>query len=206
MIVSFVLSIFHLTLHIGNLSNTSFRNSRTFTNLRSTRTQNIKIAIESRTLYRDRRLAWLDRSQPDGTRLDIGPTVLSTKASPRKGLVAMLDLAMLDKTRVVDVFCDMLAASISAAIEKGTQSGGHRFEMWSSLSPELRDTFTGDIPLPRPKEKCTDRRTNPSGVRHRPQRVRQRQCHHQGLSSEPEKHTRRHRVRQACRSRVILGR
>jgi prophage antirepressor-like protein len=124
----------------------------------STSRPGIKAAIDGRTLYRDRRWAWLDRSLPDDTVQDIGPTRTPEHASPNKGPVAMLTL---DRARVVAVFCDMSAAAqdrqfsgvaaISAAVKDGRRCGGHRFEMWDRLLPELRDAYAPPLPSPRPR-------------------------------------------------------
>ena len=121
----------------------------------------IKAAIDSRTVYRDRRWALLDRKMLNNTIQNVGETQVMTHTRPKKGMVAMLSL---DRSRIVDVFCDMLAAAqdrqfstvaaISTAVKDGRRSGGHRFEMWDRLTSELRDAYVAHgkpLPDPRPR-------------------------------------------------------
>jgi len=106
----------------------------------------IKNAVRTRSLYKDFRWAELDRSQPDDKVQDIGESVES--ATVKKGFVAMLNL---DRDRIVQVFCDQKAAAedrkfrgcaaISAAIKRGSQSGGHYFRMWHDCEQMLKDDF-----------------------------------------------------------------
>jgi prophage antirepressor-like protein len=113
----------------------------------------LKAAIVKRTEYKGFRWANLERALPDDTVQDIGETAAG--AAPRQGMVAMLQL---DRTRVVQVFCDAKAASedrhfsngaaISAAIQRGSQSGGHYFVMWTDVAPKLQHEYLARATLP----------------------------------------------------------
>lgn len=113
----------------------------------------IRDAIERKSIYKGFRWAGLTRNLPDDTIQDIGETANITGA--RKGFVAMLSL---DKTQIVNVFCDQKAAAedrkftgcgaISAAIKNGTKSGGHYFQMWHDVSSELQDAYLSHNTLP----------------------------------------------------------
>lgn len=113
----------------------------------------IRDAIERRSVYKGFRWAALLRELPDDTVQAIGDTV--QQAGLQKGFVAMLSL---DKTRVVQVFCDQRAAAenrqfvgcapISMAIKNGTKSGGHYFQMWHDVSQELKDAYLATNALP----------------------------------------------------------
>ena len=125
-------------------------------------------AIKNRALYKGFRWAALARDLDDGTVQDIGETI--DARTLHNGLVAMLNL---DKTRIVQVFCDQKAtarciergvigdgtspmedrkfsgcAAISAAIKRGTRSGGHHFMMYDDCSPELQREYLSRAELP----------------------------------------------------------
>ena len=117
----------------------------------------IRLAIKNRTTYKGFRWAELDRGLEDTTHQEIGQTV--TMPTQRKGLVAMLHV---DGSHIVRVFSDQKEAAqdrcfkgcapISAAIQRGSVSGGHRFRMWYDCSDDLkRDFFArgGQLPSPR---------------------------------------------------------
>ena len=126
------------------------------TNVDNARPKQMKMAAEGRTLYKRFRWAFLDRSLPDDTVQDIGETVESKTV--QKGFVAMLNL---DKTKIINVFCDMTAASedrhfknvapVSKAVNKGTQSGGHYFMMWYDCPEILRTEYLIGNILPEPR-------------------------------------------------------
>lgn len=106
----------------------------------------IKDAIKRCSIYKGYRWLALDRSLPDNTVQELQDTVSIQVV--RNGYVAMLNL---DKTEVVKVFCDQIAAkedrhfnscaSISLAIRRGSISGGHYFQMWADVSPELQEAY-----------------------------------------------------------------
>ncbi len=114
----------------------------------------IRDASKAKTLYKGFRWAQLDRALPDDTMQDIGKTVESQ--TTRKGFVAMLNL---DQDAIVRVFMDMKdaadnrqfkgCAAISAAIAKGTRSGGHHFKMWHDCSDSLKEAYLRDNDLPK---------------------------------------------------------
>lgn len=113
----------------------------------------IRDAIKNKSVYKGYRWAGLSRNLHDDTVLEIGESVLLQ--TPRKGFVAMLSL---DRSRVVNVFCDQKAAAedrqfkgcaaISGAIKNGNQSGGHYFQMWHDVDPELQEAYLATNTLP----------------------------------------------------------
>lgn len=117
----------------------------------------IRKACAQKTVYKNFRWAELERGMDDDVLQDIGET--EELPTQRKGLVAMLHL---DRSHIVRVFCDQLDAAtdrkfkscapISAAIKRGSQSGGHHFQMWCDCSDELKGKFLssgGELPMPR---------------------------------------------------------
>jgi prophage antirepressor-like protein len=124
------------------------------TSLNTPSGKGIRDAIQRRSVYKGFRWAGLQRDLPDDTFQDIGETVDTPDV--RKGLVAMLSL---DKTSIVNVFCDQRAAAedrqfsgctpISTAIKNGTKSGGHYFQMWRDVAPELQEAYLSHHTLPK---------------------------------------------------------
>ncbi|QIG60063.1 BRO N-terminal domain containing protein [Dishui Lake large algae virus 1] len=114
----------------------------------------IRDAIKRRSIYKGYRWAALSRDLIDDIHQDIGDTMKIQEV--RKGFVAMLSL---DKKQIVNVFCDQKAAAedrqfsggaaISSAIKNGTKSGGHYFQMWHDVIPELQMSYLGNNTLPK---------------------------------------------------------
>lgn len=117
----------------------------------------LKNAIKQKSIYAGFRWAFLARELPDDTKQDIGETSDKT-TDVKKGYVAMLHL---DKSRIVEVFCDQKAAgesrnfksgtNISRAIHEGTLSSGHYWKMWNDCAQELQDEYLTRVPLPNPR-------------------------------------------------------
>jgi prophage antirepressor-like protein len=113
----------------------------------------IKAAIQSNTVYRGYRWAFLERNLPNDTVQDIGETKDSIEI--RKGHVAMLNIS---KTRIEKVYCDQkdaakdrevkASSAICAAIKLQRKCQGHYFMMWNDCSQDLRDEFLSRDALP----------------------------------------------------------
>jgi prophage antirepressor-like protein len=114
----------------------------------------LKRAIADASVYKGFRWAELARELPDDHVQTLAPTNEAV-APLQKGYVVMLSL---DKTEIVDVFCDQKAAAenrqfkslaaISKAIKCQTKSGGHYFQMWDDVPDELREAWLRDHTLP----------------------------------------------------------
>lgn len=113
----------------------------------------MKLAAEGNYVYKGFRWARLDRELPDDTVQELDETT-KTK-TVRKGLVAMLNLK---QTEIVKVFGNQKeaaadrefssCAAISAAIKRGSQSGGHFFKMWFDCPEELKAAYLEINDLP----------------------------------------------------------
>jgi len=113
----------------------------------------IKNAIKNKCLYKEFRWAELKRDLSDDTFQEISETVESITI--HKDYVVMLNL---DKNKIINVFCDQLAAAddrkfkggaaINKVIKQGTQSGGHYFIMWKDCSDELKNDYLANNSLP----------------------------------------------------------
>lgn len=111
-------------------------------------------AVKDRTVYKDYRWMFLDRSLPDDTVQILGETV-EKKCDIRKGYVAMLNL---DKTKIMNVFENQKeagkdrkfksSAAVCKSIKMGTQSGGHYFMMWYDCPEDLKMEFLTRSELP----------------------------------------------------------
>ena len=113
----------------------------------------IHTAIENNTVYKNYRWMKLDRDLPDDTIQELSPT----KETPlvKIGFVAMLNM---EKTKIIEVFPDHKSAAanrkfksgapITKAVNCGTQSGGHYFQMWFDCSNELKDEYLSRAKLP----------------------------------------------------------
>lgn len=113
----------------------------------------IHTAIENNTVYKNYRWMKLDRDLPDDTIQELPPT----KETPlvKIGFVAMLNM---EKTKIIEVFPDHKSAAanrkfksgapITRAVNCGTQSGGHYFQMWFDCSPELKEEYLSRAELP----------------------------------------------------------
>ena len=111
-------------------------------------------AVKSNTVYKDFRWMLLDRQLPDDT-LQVLEATVEKNSDIRKGFVAMLNL---EKTQIMEVFQNQKEAAenrkfggsapICAALKKGTQSGGHYFQMWFECSEVLQDEFLSRKTLP----------------------------------------------------------
>ena len=120
----------------------------------------IRNHAHARTVYKGFRWAELDRDLPDDTIQDIGETVESKTV--RKGMVAMIDI---DKTRIMQVFCDKKEASskrkvtpsaITKACQLQTMSSGHFWQMWHDCDEKFRTEYheNGGV-LPAAREQNT---------------------------------------------------
>lgn len=113
----------------------------------------LKRAIENNTVYKEYRWINLKRELPDDTFQELNETEKSTET--KIGYIAMLNL---DKTRIMNVFCDQKAAmedrkftstaSISNAMKKQTISGGHYFMLWMNCDEELKIEYLKNNNLP----------------------------------------------------------
>ena len=113
----------------------------------------IHTAIENNTVYKNYRWMKLDRDLPDDTIQELPPT----KETPlvKIGFVAMLNM---EKNKIIEVFPDHKSAAanrkfksgapITRAVNCGTQSGGHYFQMWFDCSPELKEEYLSRAQLP----------------------------------------------------------
>ena len=113
----------------------------------------IKSAIKNKTSYKNYRWVELMRALPDDTVQTLDKTVDST--SVRIGFVAMINL---DKTKIVQVFCDQKAAAenrkfkgcaaVCSALSRQSISGGHYFKMWFDCNKELQEDYLKEHQLP----------------------------------------------------------
>jgi len=111
-------------------------------------------AVADRTVYKDFRWMFLDRSFPDDTVQELGETAQKER-DIRKGFVAMLNL---DKTQIMEVFQNQKEAGIDrkfrssapvcTSLKNGTQSGGHYFKMWYDCPDDLKAEFLSRKSLP----------------------------------------------------------
>ena len=114
----------------------------------------IQTAINTNILYKKYRWMRLDRELSDDHIQEL-PTEISKTKTVNIGFIAMLNL---DKTRVENVFPDILTATtnrqfksdsaISKAIHKQTKSGGHYFMMWDDCEEELQEEYLSHDKLP----------------------------------------------------------
>jgi prophage antirepressor-like protein len=122
-------------------------------NLQDATLSPIKMAIEKNTVYKKSRWVELDRQLPDDTIQILEETVKSIIV--QIGYVAMFNL---DKTEIVNVFCDQKAASenrkfkngaaVCKAIKMGSKSGGHYFKMWNDCDIEIQAKYLEKNVLP----------------------------------------------------------
>jgi prophage antirepressor-like protein len=114
----------------------------------------LKRAIENNTVYKEYRWINLKRELPDDTFQELNKTEKSSETNI--GYIAMLNL---DKTRIMNVFCDQKAAmedrkftstaSISNAMKKQTISSGHYFMLWMNCDEELKIEYLKNNNLPK---------------------------------------------------------